>query len=56
MAVVVIGHVIEKRFAIAIWVVRIEVARFPRTDIGHEVVAMSQPNLLLPSNYLWRLP
>jgi hypothetical protein len=52
MAVVHICHLSEKRSTIAVWSVRIKVFRFPRAQVRHEIVAVRQPQFLLPSNNL----
>jgi hypothetical protein len=54
MTVVVVSHFEEKCSPITIRRICVEVLRFPGADVLHEIIAVGQPQLLLPRNDLRR--
>jgi hypothetical protein len=56
MAMVLVCHFVKKRSTVASWSIRVEVFRFPRPNVRHEIVAVRQPDFLLPCDNLRRSP
>src|SRR5262249_51307195 len=54
MAITLVGHLVEERSTVASGSIGVEVFRLPRSYVGHEVVAVGQPQFLLPCDNLRR--
>jgi hypothetical protein len=56
MAMVLVGHLVEERSTVASGSIGVEVSRLPASYVGHEIVAVRQPEFLLPCDNLGRSP
>ena len=52
MAIVLVGHLVEEPSTVSSGSICVEVFRLPRSYVGHEVVAVRQPQFLLPCDNL----
>jgi hypothetical protein len=56
MAIVLVTHLVKERTTIASGSIYVEITRLPGSYVNHEIIAVRQPQFLLPSDNLGRSP